>query len=70
VCVIFAQPESCHGLPLVAGSAVLVERVFSGDRDTVALRRTSLSAETIRELMLVKHHLRRKQEHRFMSADV
>ena len=39
------------------GSAVAVERVFSGGRDTISLRRASLSAETIRALMLVKHQL-------------
>jgi hypothetical protein len=50
------------------GSAVSVERVFSGGRDTVALRRASLSAETIRELMLVKHQLRREREHRCTPA--
>jgi hypothetical protein len=43
------------------GSAVSVERVFSGARDTLSLRRVSLHPETIRSLMLLKHklHLRR-----------
>jgi hypothetical protein len=37
------------------GSAVAVERVFSGGRDTISLRRASLTAETIRALMLARH---------------
>ncbi|KAJ7714916.1 ribonuclease H-like domain-containing protein [Mycena metata] len=43
-------------------SAVAVERVFSGGRDTISLRRARLNPETIRTLMLVKHqlHLKRK----------
>ena len=32
--------------------------MFSGGRDTIALRRASLKAETIRTLMLVKARLR------------
>lgn len=44
--------------PFFAGSAVAVERIFSGGRDTISLRRTSLKADTIRTLMLVKQHLR------------
>ena len=45
------------------GSAVAVERVFSGGRDTISLRRASLKAQTIRVLMLVKRklHLARTQ---------
>jgi hypothetical protein len=45
------------------GSAVAVERVFSGGRDTISLRRASLHPETIRILMLVKKklHLARAQ---------
>jgi hypothetical protein len=39
------------------GSAVAVERVFSGGRDTISLRRASLNADTIRILMLVKKRL-------------
>ena len=42
---------------LLQGSAVAVERIFSGGRDTISLRRASLSAETIRTLMLVKQRL-------------
>jgi hAT family C-terminal dimerisation region len=41
-----------------AGSAVAVERIFSGSRDTISLRRASLNPETIRTLMLVKQQLR------------
>ncbi|KAK6978255.1 hypothetical protein R3P38DRAFT_2578539, partial [Favolaschia claudopus] len=42
-------------------SAVAVERVFSGGRDAISLRRARLQPETIRTLMLVKHHLRLKR---------
>ncbi|KAI3603582.1 transposase-like protein [Moniliophthora roreri] len=45
----------------IPGSAVAVERVFSGGRDTVGIRRSSLKPETIRTLMLLKHHLRLTQ---------
>lgn len=41
-----------------SGSAVSVERVFSGGRDTISLRRASLQPQTIRTLMLVKQKLR------------
>ena len=40
-----------------AGSAVAVERIFSGGHDTISLRRASLNPETIRTLMLVKQRL-------------
>jgi hypothetical protein len=40
------------------GSAVAVERIFSGGRDTISLRRASLQPQTIRTLMLVKQRLR------------
>ena len=40
------------------GSAVAVERIFSGGRDTISIRRASLHPDTIRTLMLVKHRLR------------
>jgi hypothetical protein len=40
-----------------AGSAVAVERIFSGGRDTISLRRASLHLDTIWTLMLVKQHL-------------
>jgi hypothetical protein len=39
------------------GSAVAVERVFSGGRDTISLRRASLLPETIKVLMLTKKKL-------------
>lgn len=42
----------------IPGSAVAVERIFSGARDTISLRRASLKPETIRTLMLVKQRLR------------
>jgi hypothetical protein len=35
-----------------------VERIFSGGRDTIGLRRASLKAETIQMLMFVKVRLR------------
>jgi hypothetical protein len=41
----------------VTGSAVAVERIFSGGRDTISLRRARLQADTIRTLMLVKKRL-------------
>jgi hypothetical protein len=37
---------------------LLMERIFSGGRDTISLRRASLQPETIRTLMLVKQRLR------------
>jgi hypothetical protein len=43
---------------LSVGSAVAVERIFSGGRDTISLRRASLKPEMIRTLMLVKQRLR------------
>jgi hypothetical protein len=36
---------------------VSVERVFSGGRDTISLRRASLQPDTIRALMIAKHAL-------------
>jgi hypothetical protein len=42
---------------LSLGSAVAVERIFSGGRDTISLRRASLKPETIQILMLVKRKL-------------
>ena len=58
--------HSTQLLPLIAlldltGSAVAVERIFSGGRDTILLRRASLQPDTVRMLMLVKHRLRLKQ---------
>lgn len=40
------------------GSAVAVERIFSGGWDTISLRRASLQPETIRMLMVLKQRLR------------
>lgn len=45
-----------------SGSAVAVERVFSGGRDTISLRHSRLKPETIRTLMLLKHHLRLRRK--------
>ena len=45
-------------LGVLIGSAVAVERIFSGGRDTISLRRASLQPSTIRILMLLKHRLR------------
>jgi hypothetical protein len=45
-------------LLMVQGSAVAVEHIFSGSRDTISLRRASLDPETIRALMIVKQRLR------------
>ena len=44
-------------LSLYPDSAVVVERIFSGGRDTISLRRASLQADTIHILMLVKKWL-------------
>ncbi|KIJ46084.1 hypothetical protein M422DRAFT_250514 [Sphaerobolus stellatus SS14] len=42
----------------IPGSAVAVERIFCGGRDTISLRRASLKPDTIRTLMLVKQKLK------------
>ena len=42
----------------MTGSAVAVERIFSGGRDTISLRRASLQPNTIRILMILKQKLR------------
>ena len=44
------------------GSAVAVERIFSSGRDTISIRRASLQPETIRTLMVLKHHLHQVRE--------
>ena len=44
------------------GSSVAVERIFSGGRDTISLRRSSLKPETICTLMLLKNRLRLARE--------
>ena len=42
----------------VLGSAVAVEQIFSGGRDTISLHCASLIPDTIQVLMLVKQRLR------------
>lgn len=49
---------------IFSGSAVAVERIFSGGRDTIGIRRASLKAETIQTLMFVKARLRLEREAR------
>jgi hypothetical protein len=56
VVVLFPGFSNDHHL-YSPGSAVAVERIFSGGRDTISLRRASLNASTIRILMLVKKRL-------------
>ena len=53
------------------GSAVAVERIFSGGRDTISLRRASLKPDTIRVLMLVKKklHLEREKSKRDLRSN-
>ncbi|KIK76513.1 hypothetical protein PAXRUDRAFT_18158 [Paxillus rubicundulus Ve08.2h10] len=46
-----------HDVLTVPGCSVTVERVFSGGRDTISLRRASLKPGTIRMLMLLKQWL-------------
>lgn len=46
----------------IPGSAVAVERVFSGGRDTLGIRRANLAADTIRMLMITKQALRLARE--------
>jgi hypothetical protein len=47
---------------LSLGSAVAVEHIFSGSRDTISLHRASLKPEIIWILMLVKRKLIISQE--------
>jgi hypothetical protein len=60
VCVLILRERGCSSIPI--GSAVAVERIFSGGRDTIGLRRASLKAETIEVLMFVKARLRFARE--------
>ncbi|KAJ6528128.1 hypothetical protein B0H19DRAFT_1385307 [Mycena capillaripes] len=53
----------------IPGSAVAVERVFSGGRDTIALRRSRLPATTIRTLMVFKAQLRLARKQVLGEAD-
>ncbi|KAJ7323843.1 hypothetical protein DFH08DRAFT_968862 [Mycena albidolilacea] len=48
-------------LDWLLGSAVAVESIFSGGRDTISLRRVSLKAEAISTLMFVKNQLRMRR---------
>ena len=52
----------CHNIDISLGSAVAVEWIFSGGRDTISLCRASLKPETIHTLMLVKQCLHLTQE--------
>jgi len=45
----------------IPGAEVDVERLFNVARDILGLRRTSLGADTLRALILVKDSLRRKK---------
>jgi hypothetical protein len=45
----------------IPGAEVDVERLFNVARDILGLRRTSLGADTLRALILVKDYLRRKK---------
>jgi hypothetical protein len=58
--LLFCVIRQCSFIP--TGSAVAVERVFSGGRDTTGLRRASLKAETIEFLTFVKARLRVARE--------
>jgi len=49
--------SSISELPSSLGSAVAVERIFLGGRDTISLQCASLKANTICVLMLVKKRL-------------
>jgi hypothetical protein len=68
--VIFSQSQVCNSYIALCtylnyclkGSAVAVEHIFSGGRDTISLCRASLKPETIRVLMLVKKKLHLERE--------
>jgi hypothetical protein len=64
--VLFCNLLNCLVMP---GSAVAVERIFSGGRDTISLRRASLRPSTIRTLMVLKHHLRLKHKSKMAFSD-
>lgn len=66
---IFTIPGKCFLFQCVLfsllsfiGSAVAVERIFSGGRDTISIRRASLKPDTIRTLMIVKQRLKLARE--------
>jgi len=46
----------------VAASEVDIERLFSGGRDMLGVRRWSLQAKTMRSLTLLKDDLKRRAE--------
>jgi hAT family C-terminal dimerisation region len=46
----------------IPGASVTVERVFSGGRDILGIRRYSLGPETFRVLMILKHFLKDNME--------
>ena len=52
----FSGPLAHCGVKFL-GSAVAVEHIFLGGRDTISLHRASLNADTIHILMITKHHL-------------
>ena len=58
---VFLLPASRYYSDVLKGSAVAVERIFSGVCDTISLRGASLKPETIRTLMSVKQCLRLAQ---------
>ena len=51
------------------GSAVAVERIFSSGRDTISICRASLQPDTIRTLMVLKHHIHRTRGGNAISLD-
>ncbi|KAK0237406.1 hypothetical protein EDD85DRAFT_769552, partial [Armillaria nabsnona] len=46
----------------ISGSAVALEHIFSSGWDSVSMHCARLQPETIRMLMLVKHHLQKAHE--------
>ena len=52
------QDRVTHYNVALLPAAVAIERIFSGECDTISLRRASLIPETIQVLMLVKQRLR------------
>ena len=54
-CVILGVPGT--DIIIILGSALTVERVLSGSRYTISLRRASLRPESIDVLMLIKKRL-------------
>jgi hypothetical protein len=50
----FLFPTSKYYFDVSKGSAIVVEHIFAGTRDTISLRRASLKPEAIRTYMLVR----------------